>query len=88
MQHRLRQLTETITPIKIAEWVGAFFGLAGAVMVGSNSPWTKYGLLAYLASNFCLIFFGLKHKAWGFLTMQLGFVAAGVFGVYRWFLAA
>lgn len=88
MRHIFNKILAAATPLKIAEWVGALFGLFGAILVGSNSSWTKYGLLAYLASNFCLIFFGLKHKAWGFLTMQLGFVAAGVFGVYRWFLVA
>ena len=88
MQHRLRQLTTTITPLKFAEWFGALSGLLGSILVGSNSAWTKYGFLAYIVSNCCLIFFGWKLKAWGLLTMQLGFVAAGVFGVYRWFLAA
>ena len=69
----------------IAEWSGAITGLAGSALLAWKGPRAKYGFVAYLISNLCLILFGVQTHAWGIVTMQLGFTMTTVVGLRKWF---
>jgi hypothetical protein len=72
----------------VLEWTGALFGLLGSALLAANKDWSRWGFVAFLLSNFCLIGYALEHRAWGLLAMQVGFTITSYVGIYRWFLSA
>lgn len=71
------------------EWGGAATGLLGAGLLALNHPsWSRWGFVAFLASNMMWISFGVATSAWGLVAMQVGFTATSLVGIYRWFIAA
>lgn len=67
------------------EWCGAILGLIGSWMVAMDGDVGKYGFIGFLISNVCWIAFGIKKKAWGLLTMQIGFTGSSLLGLYNRF---
>lgn len=67
------------------EWLGSILGLLGAAVLATNSPYSGYGFVAFLASNLCWIYYGYTKRAHGLLTMQAGFTLTSVIGIARWF---
>ncbi len=67
------------------EWLGALMGLLGSWMVAMDGDLSKYGFIGFLVSNLCWIAFGLRKKAWGLLTMQVGFTGSSLLGLYNRF---
>lgn len=60
-------------------------GLLGSALIAWKGDWSKYGFLAYLASNLCWIAFGIQTQAWGLVVMQIGFTVTTLAGIYSWF---
>jgi hypothetical protein len=79
---------KTICWPKVVEWSGAGLGLLGSYLVACKSDISGYGFVAYLISNLFWLVFGIRSRAWGLVTMQLGFGATSVIGIYNWFLPA
>lgn len=73
-----------MTTIKLLEWAGAALGLLGSFMLAANNAYSGYGFVAFLLSNCCWIVFGFKTRTWGLTTMQVGFTASSVLGLYNW----
>ncbi len=69
---------------KTVEWLGAILGLVGSALLASNTTLSGYGFLFFLISNAFWLWFGLKKRAWGLVTMQTGFTATSLLGIYRW----
>jgi hypothetical protein len=69
--------------IHVCEWLGAFLGLLGAYMLATHSRCSKWGWVAFLASNVAMIGFALGAGAYGLLLMQLGFMGSSGLGCYR-----
>lgn len=69
---------------RIVEWVGSVLGLIGAALLATNSSVSGYGFVAFLASNFCWMYFGYKTRALGLVTMQAGFTLTSFIGIARW----
>lgn len=70
--------------VKLIEWTGALLGLIGSALLASHTEVSGYGFLFFLASNACWVFFSIHKRAWGLLTMQAGFTATSLLGIYRW----
>lgn len=70
---------------KVVEWTGAVLGLAGALLLALKLDISGYGFIAFLLSNVCWLYFGVCNRAWGLVTMQLGFTATSLVGLYNWF---
>lgn len=66
------------------EWGGCLTGLLGSYLVAANIATSGFGFLAYLTSNMLMLAYGLKTRAWGLVTMQLGFTGSSVMGIMRW----
>lgn len=66
------------------QWGGCAFGLAGALMLALNRPWSGWGFIPFLVSNAFWVAFALATQSNGLLVMQIGFVAANVVGVCKW----
>lgn len=74
--------------VKYIEWLGAFSGLAGSALLAlNNANYSGYGFIVFLLSNLCWLFFGVKSKAWGLVSMQVGFTITSLLGVYNWLWA-
>lgn len=69
---------------KTVEWLGTILGLVGSALLASNTTLSGYGFLFFLTSNAFWLWFGLKQRAWGLVTMQTGFTATSLLGIYRW----
>lgn len=66
------------------EWLGSLTGLLGAGLLALNNAWSGYGFVAFLISNACWILYGRMARAKGLITMQLGFTATSMIGIWRW----
>lgn len=66
------------------EWLGSLTGLLGAGLLATNSDWSGYGFVAFLLSNACWIAYGRMIQARGLITMQIGFTATSLVGIWQW----
>lgn len=69
---------------RVAEWAGSLFGLMGAFLLARHDAWSGYGFVAFLISNGCWIYFGIRTKTYGLLVMQAGFTLTSILGIQRW----
>lgn len=74
--------------VKWAEWVGTVAGLGAGAVLAANIPASRYAYWGYLLSNLCWAFSGWKTKSWSQLTMQMGFLAITMLGLWRWVATA
>lgn len=65
------------------EWSGSLFGLIGALLLATNSRLSRYGWVAFLIANFCMLGFAIDGRHWGLLTQQSGFTATSLLGIHR-----
>lgn len=71
-----------------AEWLGSLTGLLGAGLLATNSGIAGYGFVAFLLSNACWMWVGMRRQMPAMLVMQAGFTATSLLGIYRWLLPA
>lgn len=69
---------------KFYEWGGAMTGMAGSTLLALHVAISGYGFLLFLASNLFWLGYGIRTRAWGLVTMQLGYALTSTIGVYRW----
>ena len=69
--------------IQVCEWLGAGLGLLGAYLLATHTRVSRWGWVAFLASNVAMIGFALGAGAYGLLLMQLGFMGSSSLGCYR-----
>jgi uncharacterized protein with PQ loop repeat len=71
---------------KKVEWAGAILGMFGSLLLALNVEISGYGFIAFLTSNVCWLVYGIRTRAWGLVTMQVGFTVTSITGIYNWFL--
>ncbi|GBG14339.1 DNA methyltransferase [Novimethylophilus kurashikiensis] len=71
-------------PGKWVEWMGAAAGMTGSALLACHNAYSGYGFVAYLLSNGCWLWFGLKTRTWGMVAMQMGFIMTSIIGSYNW----
>ena len=69
--------------ITFLEWSGAISGLLGAFLLATHTRISRYGWLAFLLANFCLVAFAFQIDRYGLLLQQVGFTATSLLGMYR-----
>lgn len=67
------------------EWLACFAGLLGASLLALNNRYSRWGFVAFLASNCLWIAYGYYNQAWGLVVMQIGFTVTSTVGIIRWF---
>ena len=65
------------------EYSGSGLGLLGALMLATNTQYSKWGWFAFLLANFAMIAFALQISAFGLLVQQMGFTATSLLGIWR-----
>lgn len=68
------------------ECIGTAAGIAGAVMIASNTRYSKYGWVGFSISSISLAVFAVQIEAWGLLLLQICFCCTNALGLYRWLL--
>jgi hypothetical protein len=71
--------------VNIVGWIGSVLGLAGSLIVALNTPYSGYGFLVYLGSNFAWLYHGVKTQTWALVVMQIGFTTTSFLGLWNWF---
>lgn len=71
--------------IEMLEWLGALLGIVGSLLLASNSQYSRWGFVAYLVSNICLIVFAVVIQAVGIATMYTLYTVIAIYGVIQWF---
>lgn len=74
--------------IAALEWTGSFCGVAGALLIASNTRLSPWGWWLFLASSASLCGYALLQSAWGLLLLNACFVATNLMGLVRWWLPA
>jgi hypothetical protein len=72
----------------LTQWMGSALGIVGALLLALNTPWSAYGWISFLLSNFAWILFAYRKQLWSMLVMQLVFTGTSVLGIYQWILMA
>ncbi|WP_338924098.1 nicotinamide mononucleotide transporter (plasmid) [Pseudomonas silesiensis] len=68
------------------EWSGTFTGIAGALLVASNTRYSPWGWLSFLISSTCMAGFAGLTGAYGLLLLECCFFLTNVLGLWRWLL--
>ncbi|MBU9200403.1 hypothetical protein KTD31_03420 [Burkholderia multivorans] len=71
---------------KLVEWTGAILGLLGSLLLALKLDVSGWGFIAFLVSNLFWLAYGFKNRAWGLVTMQLGYSVTSLMGIYNWFI--
>jgi hypothetical protein len=71
--------------VNIVGWIGSALGLAGSLIVALKAPYSGYGFLVYLGSNFAWLYHGVKTQTWALVVMQIGFTTTSFLGLWNWF---
>jgi len=70
----------------ITEYLGAAFGIVGAILVSINTDISQYGFICFFISSVLLIALSIRKGLHGLLMMQVLFAFINMFGIYRWML--
>jgi len=73
-----------MTELELVETVGSVLGALGALLLASNSRWSGWGFVLFLASNVAWLFFGQEAGHWRFFAQQIVFTLTSLLGVWRW----
>lgn len=68
------------------QWLGCWFGLAGAFCVAGRSALAGWGFVLFLISNLFWVAFSLATATPGLLVMQFGFVLTSLLGIFQWLI--
>lgn len=67
------------------DWIGSAMGLAGALLLSTNTIYSPFGWVLFLGSNAAWIVFSVQRNLAPLLVMQLGFTGTSILGIVRWF---
>ena len=70
--------------MSLVEWLGAVLGIAGALMISMNRPWSKHAWFGWTVSNVLLIVVAASIGAWGIFAMQSTFLIINASGIWHW----
>lgn len=68
----------------IFEWIGTIFGIAGAMLVASNTRHSSWGWWLFLVSSLSLCLYAVMQSAWGLFVLNAFFVTTNITGLVRW----
>lgn len=67
------------------ECIGCGLGAIGSLLLSLNSDLSRYGWLAFLASNLLFAAMANKERLFGFLGLQAYFAITSIVGILRYF---
>ena len=76
----------SIPATEVLEHVGSVMGVLGAVLLASNTKFSRFGWVGFMVSSVALTGFAYMIEAWSLLAMQFCFLATNGLGMYRWLI--
>ncbi|MBB4861271.1 nicotinamide riboside transporter PnuC [Pseudomonas nitritireducens] len=70
----------------VTQWVGTVFGVVGALMVASNTRWSKWGWPFFIVSAWGLFLFAGSMDAFGMMILEVTFFLTNLLGLWRWLI--
>ena len=71
----------------LVEWVGSASGIAGTVLIASNTKHSKWGWPLWIVSSVSLVVVANLQGLMGIQTQQLVYTGFNLWGVWRWIIA-
>ena len=68
------------------EWIGALFGIAGAVMMAVNHRVSPWAYPVWIIASLAMLFFAWSGKHFGLAAQQAVFFLINMLGLYRWLI--
>lgn len=80
----LQRARLSIALVELIGWLGSAAGVAGALILALNEPWSGVGWNFFLASNTAWIVYAFIKNSRSLLLMQVVFTFTSLLGIYRW----
>lgn len=68
------------------DWIAAFFGIVGALLLARNNNLSGYGFVLFAISNGLWIIYAIGLESGGLLIQQLFFSVTSLYGIYTWLI--
>lgn len=68
------------------QYIAAFFGIAGALVLAVPRMDPALGFAAFLLSNIGWLIFSAQRRQWGLFTQQVAFLIISISGIWNWWL--
>lgn len=72
--------------LTVLEWLGAFGGAMGALLLAFNCRWSGYGFVLFLGSNAAWFSYGLLTQTYSMVAMQVVCTVTSLIGLWRWLI--
>lgn len=72
--------------IETIEWIGSFGGIAGALILALNRPWSGWGYPVFLVFTGLLLLAAAWRGSGPHMALFGAYTAVNALGVYRWLL--
>jgi len=73
-----------MTKLSILKWVGAIWGIAGAILLAVNIPISGWGWVLYLVSSVAWVIAGVLMKERSLVIQSVVFSLLNLVGIIRW----
>jgi len=83
----MRLLPGAKQPLRLWEWTGAAFGVAGTFLISLNSGYASHGFSCYLVSNLAWLHYAKVSQQPGLLGMNLVYMGLTLNGLYQHILS-
>lgn len=70
--------------MSVIEFIAAFFGVLGALLVACNGRFAGWGFVAFFASNVGWLYFSFTDGHLWMFGQQIAFTATSLTGIYVW----
>ena len=69
------------------KWLGTATGVAGAVVLALNLPFSGWGWTLFAVSAAAWTIAGLRMREYSLVVLQGAFLVVDLLGIYRWLIA-
>jgi hypothetical protein len=78
--------SKPLNSLATLKWVGTAFGIAGAVIIALNLPFSGWGFCLFLGSSFAWTVVGVRMRENSLVALNSVFTVINLLGVYRWLI--
>ncbi len=71
----------------LIEMAGSGFGIFGALLIASNTQFSKYGWIGFALSSVLLTGYTYAIQSWGLFALQVCFCLTNAMGLWRWLIS-
>lgn len=72
--------------MKVAQWIGFFFGLSGATLLALKMPISGWAYIIFSIADIGWIVTAVWKRIPGLMALHSGYLVINAIGLYRWFV--